>query len=570
MSFIVMAGFVTLSSANGEIFMQLTTEHPAKTCKRATDSSAAGRPAIISNPILPGFNPDPSIVRVGDDYYIATSTFEWFPGVQIHHSRDLVNWRLMTRPLNRTELLDMKGVPNSGGVWAPCLSYSDGLFWLCYTVVHELNSATKDSPNYLTTASSIEGPWSDPVYLNSSGFDPSLFHDEDGRKWLLNMVWDHRPGRNPFHGIDLQEYDPVAQKLVGTPKNIFKGTELGCTEGPHLYRRNGWYYLMTAEGGTGFEHAVTLARSKTIDGPYEIHPGNPVLTSWNKDHAVLQKAGHGDLVETQNGEWYMVHLCSRPLPDSGRCTLGRETAIQRVEWRDDGWLYLSSGGHEPAVEVPAPVLNEASVESVPARDDFDGEELGMQYQTLRIPLDETKASLTERPGFLRLMGGESLESKFAPTLVARRQQAFRCRAVTLLEFEPETFQQMAGLVCYYNTGLYHYCCMSADEVHGTCLYIQSMNDGKAEYPLGDAVVPLNGATRVFLQVEIDHGKLRFSYSPDRTEWHPIGPKLDASILSDDYGDDWGFTGTFIGLACQDLSGRRKPADFDFFEYVEEE
>jgi xylan 1,4-beta-xylosidase len=174
----------------------------------------------ISNPILRGFNPDPSIVRVGEDYYIATSTFEWFPGVQIHHSRDLVNWRLLTRPLTRPSQLNMLGAPDSCGVWAPCLTHADGKFWLIYTDVKRYGRTTvggasgaslRDFHNYLVTADDIEGPWSDPVFLNSSGFDPSLFHDDDGRKWLLNQLWDHRPGRNRFAGIVAQEYDPAAQ-----------------------------------------------------------------------------------------------------------------------------------------------------------------------------------------------------------------------------------------------------------------------------------------------------------------------------------------------------------------------
>ena len=217
----------------------------------------------IVNPILRGFNPDPSIVRVGDDYYVATSTFEWFPGVQIHHSRDLVHWRLLTRPLNRVDLLDMRGLPNSGGIWAPCLTWHDGLFYLAFTVVHELNSVTKDTPNYLTTSPDITGPWSDPVYVNSSGFDPSLFHAQDGRKWWLNMIWDHRPGRNLFYGIVLQEYSLEQQQLVGASKLVFAGTGLGGTEGPHLYYRNGYFYLMTAEGGTSYDHAVSLTRSRS-------------------------------------------------------------------------------------------------------------------------------------------------------------------------------------------------------------------------------------------------------------------------------------------------------------------
>ena len=237
--------------------------------------------AKIRNPILPGFNPDPSICRVGDDYFIATSTFEWYPGVQIHHSRDLVNWRLVRRPLDRAEQLDMRGNPDSGGVWAPCLSYADGQFWLVYTDVKRLEGNFKDAHNYIVTAPSIEGAWSDPTYVNSSGFDPSLFHDDDGRKWFVNMIWDHRvpppkPRRHSaFAGIALQEWDPWQRRLIGEAKIIFAGSAHGLVEGPHLFKRKGYYYLTVAEGGTGYDHAVTMARAKKIDGPYELHPRTP-------------------------------------------------------------------------------------------------------------------------------------------------------------------------------------------------------------------------------------------------------------------------------------------------------
>ena len=237
---------------------------------------------MIRNPILPGFNPDPSIVRVGDDYYIATSTFEWYPGVQIHHSRDLVNWRLLTRPLRRASQLNMLGDPDSCGVWAPCLTRSDGLFWLIYTDVKRYGRTTvggasgaslRDFHNYLVTCPSIDGEWSDPVYLNSSGFDPSLFHDDDGRKYLVNQLWDHRPGRNRFAGIVLQEYEHGSRQLIGERKNIFAGTSIGFTEAPHLYKRNGWYYLVTAEGGTGWGHAMTMARSRSLYRPVRASSG---------------------------------------------------------------------------------------------------------------------------------------------------------------------------------------------------------------------------------------------------------------------------------------------------------
>ena len=524
--------------------------------------------ALIQNPILKGFNPDPSIIRVNDDFFIATSTFEWFPGVQIHHSRDLIHWRLLTRPLDRISQLDMNGIPNSGGIFAPCLSWDDGTFYLIYTVVHQHHGVTRGTPNYLVTAPDILGPWSEPIYLNASGFDPSLFHDDDARKWLVNMVWDHRPERHPFYGIVLQEYDHVRKELIGESRIIFKGTELGKTEGPHLFKRNGYYYLMTAEGGTRWEHAVTLARSRIIEGPYEVHPTNPVLTSWGDASLVLQKAGHADLVETQAGDWYMVHLCGRPLPGTDRCVLGRETAIQKVVWKDDDWLYLETGTNRPSVEIPAPILPVQCWMTIPVRDDFELETLGIQYQTQRAPLDVYLCSLTERPGFLRLRGGDSLESKFNQVLVARRQEAFRYEAATLLEFYPESFQQMAGLVCYYNTRLYHYLYMSLDERAGTCLYVQSALDGKIVYPLGTAFISLRGSNQIYLRARVDHARLTFSYSLDGVTWDRACDDLDASILSDDSGIERGFTGAFVGLACQDLTGRRNHADFDFLEYRE--
>src|SRR3569623_951945 len=276
----------------------------------------------LRNPILPGFNPDPSILRVGDDYYIATSTFEWYPGVQIHHSRDLANRDLITRPLTRKSQLDMRGDPDSCGIWAPCLTHDGDKFWLVYTDVKRKDGTFKDAHNYIVTAPTIEGPWSDPVYINSSGFDPSLFHDDNGRKYFLNMLWDHRPNHNRFAGIVIQEYSPREKKLVGERKLIFQGTPIGFTEGPHLYKRDGYYHLLVAEGGTFWGHAVSMARSRTIEGPYELHPDTYVLTARDPPDSPRQRAGHGSLVDTPCRQTYMAYLCGRPLPNRGRCVLG--------------------------------------------------------------------------------------------------------------------------------------------------------------------------------------------------------------------------------------------------------
>jgi xylan 1,4-beta-xylosidase len=530
----------------------------------------------IVNPILPGFNPDPSICRVGGDYYIATSTFEWFPGVQIHHSTDLVNWRLAVRPLDRAVQLDMRGNPDSCGVWAPCLSYADGLFWLVYTDVKRYDGNFKDTHNYIVTAPAIEGPWSDPVYVNSSGFDPSLFHDDDGRKWFLNMIWNHistgvggHPRHPSFAGILLQEYDARAGKLVGPAKNIFRGSDHGLVEGSHLYKRAGWYYLTTAEGGTAYDHAVTMARSRTIDGPYELHPDIHLITSKDAPDAVLQRAGHGQIVETPDGQVYHTHLCSRPLPGTRRSPLGRETAIQKCEWRGDGWLYLVQGGQVPAVEVVAP--NDAPKRGGPRviRHDFKDERLPGDFQWLRTPLPERIFSLSDRPGALRLHARESIGSWFEQALVARRQEHFSLRAETSLEFRPATFQQAAGLTHYYNRHKFHFLAVSHDERLGRVLMIMSCPgdwpDARMAFPLAEPIVLPDGA--VGLAADIDGEKLQFSYRTTGS-WVEIGPVLDASVISDEggRGAHGSFTGAFIGMLAFDTSGAVAPADFSYFSY----
>lgn len=532
---------------------------------------------MIRNPILPGFNPDPSICRVGEDYYIATSTFEWYPGVQIHHSRDLVNWKLVRRPLERKSQLDMRGNPDSCGIWAPCLSYADGLFWLVYTDVKRYDGNFKDAHNYIVTSPTIEGVWSDPYYVNSSGFDPSLFHDDDGRKWFLNMQWNHRtesyggaPKSPAFDGILLQEWDADTKSLKGPIRNIFAGSPLGLVEGPHLFKRNGWYYLTTAEGGTGYDHAVTMARSRQIDGPYEMHPDTHLITSKDAPDAVLQRAGHGQYVETPEGEAYHTHLCGRPLAPKRRCTLGRETALQKCVWKDD-WLYLAHGGVVPAVHVPAP--GDVEPKPVVSRIDyvFDKPYLPQDFQWLRTPEPQRIFSLTERPGALRLFGRESIGSWFEQALVARRQEHHNFRAETVVEFAPETYQQVAGLTHYYNRHKFHAVVVTLHEKLGRVVTIFScpgdFPHGRMEFPAGSGEPLADGP--VHLAMEIQENDLQFFFrTTENSDWQPLGPVLDAGVVSDEggRGEHGSFTGAFAGIVAFDSSGRGREADFTRFAY----
>ncbi len=325
---------------------------------RREQSEHDGTSARIRNPILPGFNPDPSIVRVGDDYYIATSTFEWYPGVQIHHSRDLVHWRLLTRPLNRASQLNMLRRSRF-------LRHLGALPDLCRRPVladlhrretlrpHHAGGAPgaslRDTHNYLVTSPRIDGEWSDPVYLNSSGFDPSLFHDDDGRKYLVNMLWDHRPGHNRFAGIVLQEYSPAERKLVGPVHLIFHGTPIGFTEGaaPLQAQR----LLLPADRrrrhrvGTRGHHGAVAGTDGTLrTASGHVHP-DLAPSAGCRTAARRARRPRGDA----DGETYMVHLCGRPIPNRGRCTLGRETAIQQMAWSEDGWLRTADGTGVPQV-----------------------------------------------------------------------------------------------------------------------------------------------------------------------------------------------------------------------------
>lgn len=522
---------------------------------------------MIRNPVLPGFYPDPSILRVGEDYYLANSTFEWLPGVPIHHSKDLMNWTFIGHALQKRTLPDLRGVPNSGGVWAPSLSHADGKFWLVYSVMKHWGPGQpfKDTPNYLITADRLAGPWSKPVLLHGRGFDGSLFHDDDGRKWVVGMEWDHRKGRPRFGGIILQEYDPAAQQMVGPVHKILQKDCL--IEGPNLYKRKGWYYLMLAEGGTGWNHGISMARSRTLTGPYELDPQHSVITSRDDESLPLQKVGHGELVETPSGEWYLVHLCSRPLNVGGerRCVLGRETAIQKVIWTDDGWLRLATGGTATQVEVPAPAgVKPIRARGVAPRDDFDGKKLDVRWSALRVHPDESWASLKPRPGWLRLRGRDSLQSLHEQSLLVRRVTDFRFAAETGMEFAPEHFQQSAGLIFHYDVKLFYYLRVTHDEARGRVLGIVWMDDGKYD-ELREHEIEVHDWPRYHLRAEVDRERLQFSASPDGASWRAIGPVLDASRISDDYNNGLRFTGPMIGLCAQDLASASATADFDYFE-----
>ncbi len=557
---------------------------------------------MITNPILPGFNPDPSILRVGEDYFVAVSTFEWFPGIAIYHSRDLKTWTLRTHALTEERHLDLLRLPSAKGVWAPCLTHDGetGLFHLAYSLMLSHNARYFDVDNFLVTSPSIDGPWSAPVYLHSVGFDPSFLHDGDGRKYVACLEWELRDGPGRPGGIVVQEYDPVKKTMVGPLRKVWDGgTKRGCVEGPHLYKRGPWYYLMCAEGGTGYGHCVTMARSRSVWGPYEGDPENPILTATDdfdeadrddflKPHrfnpaSALQKVGHASWTETAAGEHYCVHLCSRPFVPELRCTLGRETGLQKMYWTADGWLRLEGCGNRARLEVPEPAPVPAARGPAPAaggagtlpacgRERFEG---AWNPHLVTPRVSRTRfASTAERPGFLRLRGRQSLCSLDEVALVARRLTAHRAEAACAVEFDPLDFRQSAGLVYYYDNMNHLFLRINRkEEGRSRLLCLTRLDNGeRSEFPCAE----LPAVGRTYLRLTVRDRELKFFYSLDpaaeagleSAEWAEAGPSWDSSEFSDEYCKYGEFTGTFVGIACVDARGRSRHADFDWFEYRE--
>ncbi|GAA0842496.1 family 43 glycosylhydrolase [Streptosporangium amethystogenes subsp. fukuiense] len=529
----------------------------------------------IHNPVLPGSHPDPSAVVVDGWVYVATSTFEWSPGVRIHRSRDLVRWDPLGGALGADRLLRLEGTPDSGGVWAPSLTWADGLFHLVYSNVSTYAGGFTDCPNLLTTAADPIGPWSDPAPLHSRGFDPSLFHDGPD-SWLLNLVHDWRPGHGGSAGLEVVRYDRTARRLTGDPVRIQLPPRAGWIEGPNLLRRGPWYYLTTADGGTGWEHRVTVARSRRLTGPYVTDPAGPLLTSLHDPDLPLQKAGHGSLFTMPDGRTWIAYLAARPTGRRGPCILGRETAIAPVEWTDDGWPRVPGG--RPAITVPVghdqvrPTTKDTTLTPAwpPAEDDdFDAPNLGPQWSTLRRHAAPDWLSLTERPSHLRIRGGRSPQSLIGPSLVARRVPAPRSTFEADIEFRPLGFQHLAGVTLYYNTRNWHFLHITADDTGQAVLHRATCDRGVTTVDEdGGLPLPDSDTAPISLALDLQGPLLRTRVRLEGT-WQEFGQPLDATVVSDEHAEDidagglrtLGFTGAFFGLWVWDLTGSALPADF---------
>ncbi|MEY9995218.1 xylan 1,4-beta-xylosidase [Streptomyces sp. V4I8] len=525
---------------------------------------------LLHNPVIRGFAPDPSLVRVGDWYYVATSSFEWFPTIPVHRSRDLAHWEYAGHVRGAVPGDSLAGVPDSGGIWAPSLSWDGERFWVVYSVVRSVGTPYFDTDTYVSTATEAGGKWTRPRRIASHGFDPALFHEE-GRLWLLNLQNDHRPDGRRFAGIVLTEVDRETLVPIGETHLLLQHERL--IEGPKLVKRDGWFYLVLAEGGTGVEHGVLVARSRAITGPYELD-SQPLLTTRDDPSVPLQKAGHAELVETPEGEWVMSHLTARPLrtPDGPRCPLGRETAIQVLTWDKDGWPRLRHGGWHPAVEVDVPT-RPVTPEPPDSRDAGPDEPLGWPWSTLRGYADPDWADAGTRPGWIRLRGRHGPESRWAHSLLARRITEHRAEAEVTVEAAPRTFTQAAGLVLRYNAEAYLSLDLTWAEPEGEGQRGQQWRGvGRTVLSLVEreefgtrqvAVVEVDASAPVTLGVTVEDGLARFWYVRGGVRT-PVAPPLDFTRLSDDYGSKLRFTGAMAGVHAVDLVDASFTADFTGF------
>jgi alpha-N-arabinofuranosidase len=495
----------------------------------------------FENPVIPGFHPDPSICRVGDEYYLVNSSFEYFPGVPLFQSRDLVHWKQIGYCLARKSQLNLDHARDSGGVYAPTLRYHEGLFYM-------ITALADNGGNFYVTAKNPAGPWSDPVWVDQGGIDPSLLFDDDGTVYYTRHV-----GMGDGY-IGQAKIDLQTGKLEGDLKEIWKGTGRVWPEGPHLYNIHGQYYLIIAEGGTSYGHMVNIARSDSPWGPFVGDPGNPILTHRDKPDAPIQATGHADLVETPDG-WWMVCLGIRPQGGNFH-HLGRETFLTSVAWNKHNWPVV----REVELTMPAPNLPQHSWKTEPARDNFDSTNLQLAWNFLRNPY-EHDYSLGERPGYLRLWGSAvTMNDQDSPAFVGRRQTDLACRASTRLSFNPQRENEEAGLVVRGNLK-YHYD-LGITLLDGKRqVFFRKLLDGKNNGPVHYQPI---GSGDIILTVQASPLFYEFFCQSPHGRAKSLGTALTRDLSSEKIG---GFTGVYLGIfATGNGQTNSVPADFDWFEY----
>jgi alpha-N-arabinofuranosidase len=505
-------------------------------------------PGEYQNPIIAGFHPDPSIARAGDDYYVVNSSFAYFPGLPIFHSTDLVNWEQVGHVVDRPSQLDYSGLGISRGIFAPTIRYHDGTFYVITTMVD-------GAGNVIMTASDPSGPWSDPIPLSIGGIDPSMFFDDDGTVYVTHNAGP--PGEPQYDGhraLWIQEYDPEAQEMVGPHEVLVNGgvdisEEPIWIEAPHIFKVDGTYYLIAAEGGTGPNHSEVVFRSDSVRGPYEPYNGNPILTQRHLDPNrpnPVETAGHADFVKTPNGEWWSVFLATRNY-DNGLFNTGRETFMLPVDWTDDGWPVILERDKTVPFVHEAPDLPQSVPSSPPTsgnftvRADFEADSLAPYWNFIRAPqepwheLEDGALAIEPRSA--------SIGSLEQPSFVGRRQQHTHATASTALQFTPGTGGQKAGLAAFQNREYYYLLSVTREDGQPV-VHLEKAAGGDASV-IASSPVELSGDDPIRLRIEADAGEYDFSYAPPSGDWTILQENADGTILSTQ--EAGGFVGAYFGM-----------------------
>ena len=503
------------------------------------------------NPILPGFYPDPSVCRVGEDYYLVTSSFEYFPGVPVFHSRNLVNWSQIGHCLTRKSQLNLEGAKSSGGIYAPTIRHHAGKFYVVTTDTTGLG-------NFYVRADHPAGPWSEPVAVKQGGIDPSLFFDASGKVYLSsNCLFGDR------RGLQQSEIDIETGALRCEPRFLWEGTGGKYPEAPHLYFRNGWYYLLVAEGGTELGHMVTVARSPEAFGPFEPCPHNPILSHRSTSQSI-QSTGHGDLIQDHLDGWWMVFLGVRHNSYPLVHHLGRETFLAPVTWSDDGWPVINGGKPVSLAMETASALVAEPQRHPPVRTDFTGDALELYWNFRRNPA-EGSWSLQDRRGWLGLRClPASLDDVASLAFIGRRQQHFSCTAAARLEFAPAGDNEEAGLTVLMNES--YRCDLFVSRREGEKSVCLRRRLGSVTVELASRAV---GEGAVVLWIKADRDWYELGFTPEERNDQGNAPaalgRAETRHLSTEIAG--GFTGVYFGLyATSNHAASQSCAWFDWFEY----
>lgn len=522
-----------------------------------------------TNPILEGFYPDPSICRVGNDYYLVTSTFAYFPGLPVFHSTDLINWKQIGNAMDRNTQFKIGDVEVSRGLFAPSIRYYRGIFYITCTNVSA-------GGNFIITTKDPEGPWSDPIFTPAvSGIDPSLFFDDNGKVYITYNS-DPPDNKSLYEGhrtIRIIEYDVTAKKTIGNNKIIVNGgTDLSkhpiWIEAPHVYKINGWYYLMCAEGGTGDQHSEVIFRSKNVDGPYVSYQNNPILTQRNLDPArknAITSTGHADLVETPDGKWYAVFLGCRPY-EGDYYNTGRETFMAPVEWKD-GWPIINPDHQEVQYQYPVPFSSTKKVTN-PFRgnytfnDDFKENQLNYRYLFLRNPENNLYKI---QNGFLALPLKETTAAERKnPAFIGFRQANLKGYAAVTMSFKPATDNEKAGLMIFQNEQHYYFLCKSVKDNKPLVELYKSASQKNAKEEL-IASSELNSDGFLSLKIQADNNKYHFYYAEENNKWVLLKDNVDAKFLSTKTAG--GFVGCMYSMyATSNGIQTTNKVLYDWFEY----